>query len=74
MVARPKSDVAAILPADVVGYTKLARSDEERTLARLRALRSDLTDPTIALRHGRTVKRTSDGDGGGLGGGGRMAV
>jgi hypothetical protein len=41
--------LAAILAADVVGYSKLAGSDEERTLARLRALRTDLIDPTIAL-------------------------
>jgi class 3 adenylate cyclase len=40
--------LAAILAADVAGYSKLAGSDEERTLARLRALRSDLIDPTIA--------------------------
>jgi len=40
--------LAAILAADVVGYSKLAGADEERTLARLRALRSDLIDPTIA--------------------------
>jgi class 3 adenylate cyclase len=40
---------------------KLTASDEERTLARLRALRSDLIDPTIALHHGRVVKRTGDG-------------
>jgi adenylate cyclase len=53
--------LAAILAADVVGYSKLAGSDEERTLARLRALRSDLIDPTIALHHGRVVKRTGDG-------------
>jgi TolB-like protein/class 3 adenylate cyclase/Tfp pilus assembly protein PilF len=53
--------IAAILVADVVGYSRLARADEERTLARLRALRSDLMDPTIALHHGRTVKRTGDG-------------
>src|SRR6476660_1028429 len=53
--------LAAILAADVVGYSKLAASDEERTLARLRALRSDLIDPTIALHHGRVVKRTGDG-------------
>src|ERR1700730_11806738 len=53
--------LAAILAADVVGYSKLAGSDEERTLARLRALRSDLFDPTIALHHGRVVKRTGDG-------------
>jgi adenylate cyclase len=53
--------LAAILAADVAGYSKLAASDEERTLARLRALRSDLFDPTIALHHGRVVKRTGDG-------------
>src|ERR1700726_4081783 len=35
--------------------------DEDRTLARLRALRSDLFDPTIAVHHGRVVKRTGDG-------------
>ena len=53
--------LAAILVADVVGYSRLASADEERTLARLRALRSDLIDPTIALHHGRVVKRTGDG-------------
>ena len=53
--------LAAILVADVVGYSRLAGTDEERTLARLRALRSDLIDPTIALHHGRIVKRTGDG-------------
>jgi adenylate cyclase len=53
--------IAAILVSDVVGYSRLAGSDEDRTLARLRALRSDLIDPTIALHHGRIVKRTGDG-------------
>jgi adenylate cyclase len=53
--------LAAILVADVVGYSRLAGADEERILARLRALRSDLIDPTIALHHGRVVKRTGDG-------------
>src|SRR6185437_6980350 len=53
--------LAAILAADVVGFGRLAGADEERTLARLRALRSDLIDPTIALHHGRVVKRTGDG-------------
>jgi TolB-like protein/class 3 adenylate cyclase len=53
--------LAAILVADVVGYSRLAGADEERTLARLRALRSDLIDPTIALHRGRIVKRTGDG-------------
>jgi adenylate cyclase len=53
--------LAAILVSDVVGYSKLAGSDEDRTLARLRALRSDLIDPTIAVHNGRVVKRTGDG-------------
>src|SRR5204862_6975188 len=53
--------LAAILAADVVGYSRLAGADEDRTLARLRALRSDLIDPTIAVYHGRVVKRTGDG-------------
>ena len=53
--------LAAILAADVVGYSKLAGADEERTLARLRAVRSDLIDPTVALHHGRVVKCTGDG-------------
>ena len=53
--------IAAILVADVVGYSRLAGADEEGTLARLRVLRSDLIDPAIATHHGRTVKRTGDG-------------
>jgi adenylate cyclase len=53
--------IAAILVADVVGYSRLAGANEAGTLARLRALRSDLIDPTIALHPGRTVKLTVDG-------------
>jgi adenylate cyclase len=53
--------IAAILVSDVVGYSRLAGADEDRTLARLRALRSDLIDPTISVHHGRIVKRTGDG-------------
>ena len=53
--------LAAILVSDVVGYSRLTGADEDRILARLRALRSDLIDPTIAVHHGRTVKRTGDG-------------
>ncbi|MER9390984.1 MULTISPECIES: adenylate/guanylate cyclase domain-containing protein [unclassified Mesorhizobium] len=53
--------LAAILAADVVGYSRLASADEDRTLARLRALRSDLIDPIIAVHHGRVIKRTGDG-------------
>ena len=53
--------IAAILAADVVGFSRLTGVDEDRTLARLRALRSDVIDPTIAVHHGRVVKRTGDG-------------
>ena len=53
--------LAAILAADVAGYSRLAGSDEDRTLARLRGLRSDLIDPAITAHHGRVVKRTGDG-------------
>jgi TolB-like protein/class 3 adenylate cyclase len=53
--------LAVILAADVAGYSRLAGADEEGTLARLRALRSDLIDPTVSIHHGRVVKRTGDG-------------
>src|SRR6516225_8783442 len=53
--------LAAILVSDVVGYSRLAGADEERTLARLRGLRSDLIDPAIAAHYGRIVKRTGVG-------------
>ncbi len=53
--------IAAILAADVVGFSRLAGADEDRTLARLRALRSDLVDPAVGAHHGRVVKRTGDG-------------
>jgi adenylate cyclase len=52
---------AAILAADAVGFSRLAAQDEERALARLRARRSDLIDPTVAVHGGRVVKRTGDG-------------
>src|SRR6516225_6660645 len=53
--------LAAILVTDVAGYSRLTGADEDRTLARLRGLRSDLIDPAIAGHHGRIVKRTGDG-------------
>ena len=53
--------LAAILASDIVNFSRLAGADEDRTLARLRALRSDLIDPTIAVHNGRIVKRTGDG-------------
>jgi hypothetical protein len=51
--------IAAILVADVVGYSRLAGADEDRTLSQLRGLRSDLIDPAIAAHHGRVVKRSA---------------
>ncbi len=53
--------LAAILVADIVGFSRLAGADEDRVLARLRALRSDLIDPVIEVHNGRVVKRTGDG-------------
>ena len=53
--------LAAILVSDVAGYSRLTGADEDRTLARLRTLRSDLIDPIISVHHGRIVKRTGDG-------------
>jgi TolB-like protein/class 3 adenylate cyclase/Tfp pilus assembly protein PilF len=53
--------LAALLAADVVGFSRLTSADEDRTLARLRALRSDLVDPTISVHNGRVIKRTGDG-------------
>jgi adenylate cyclase len=53
--------LAAILAADVAGYSRLTGADEEGTLAQLRALRKDLVDPTILVHHGHTVKTTGDG-------------
>src|SRR5271170_2932997 len=53
--------IAAILAADVVGFSRMASADEDRTLARLRALRVDLIDPVIASQSGRVFKRTGDG-------------
>src|SRR5947208_1676006 len=53
--------IAAILVSDIVGFSRLTGADEDRLLARLRALRSDLIDPIIAVHRGRVVKRTGDG-------------
>ena len=53
--------IAAILAADVVGFSRMASADEDRTLARLRTLRSELIDPTVAVHNGRVFKRTGDG-------------
>src|SRR6201981_1557961 len=53
--------LAAILAADVAGYSRLMGADEEGTLERLQALRRELLDPKIAEHHGRIVKTTGDG-------------
>src|ERR1700678_3332397 len=53
--------IAAILPADVVGFSRMASADEDRTLARLRTLRAELIDPTVVGQNGRVFKRTGDG-------------
>ncbi|MFZ2106145.1 MAG: adenylate/guanylate cyclase domain-containing protein [Roseiarcus sp.] len=53
--------ITAILAADVVGFSRMASADEDRTLARLRALRIDLIDPAIVGQNGHVFKRTGDG-------------
>ena len=53
--------LAAIVSADVVGFSRLMGADEEGTLAALKALRADLIDPQIALYNGRVVQRMGDG-------------
>src|SRR4051812_3728744 len=53
--------LAAVLAADVAGYSRLMGADEEGTLARLKAIRKAVVDPTIAAHHGRIVKTTGDG-------------
>lgn len=57
----PTRRLAAILAADVVGYSRLMGADEEGTLAALRDLRSKVIDPALAEHHGRLVKTTGDG-------------
>jgi adenylate cyclase len=53
--------IAAILVADIVGYSRLTGADEVRTLSRLRGLWGDLIDPAVEAHHGRVIKRTGDG-------------
>jgi adenylate cyclase len=53
--------LAAILAADVAGYSRLIGADEEGTLDRLRSIRADVIDPSIAQYRGRIVKTTGDG-------------
>ena len=58
--ARVQRRLAAILSADVVGYSRLMGIDETGTLARLKAVRRDIVDPLIATHSGRTVKLMGD--------------
>ena len=58
---RAERRLAAILAADVAGYSRLIEADEEGTLGRLRALRAGVIDPKIAEHRGRLVKTTGDG-------------
>jgi class 3 adenylate cyclase len=53
--------LAAILAADVAGYSRLIGADESGTLQRLKAIRDEMVDPAIATHHGRLVKTTGDG-------------
>ena len=59
--ARVERRLAAILAADVAGYSRLMEADEEGTIAALRAIRRELGDPKIAEHRGRIVKTTGDG-------------
>jgi adenylate cyclase len=58
---RVERRLAAVLAADVAGYSRLMGVDEEGTLARLKTLRKALVDPTIGSLRGRTVRTTGDG-------------
>src|SRR5258707_6295982 len=53
--------LAAILAADVAGYSRLSGADEEGTLNRLRSIRAEVIDPKISGNRGRIVKTTGDG-------------
>jgi adenylate cyclase len=59
--ARVERRLAAILAADVAGYSRLMGTDEEGTVAALKAVRREVTEPKIAEHHGRIVKTTGDG-------------
>src|SRR5215470_14482040 len=57
---RVERRLAAIFAADVAGYARLIRADEEGTLGRLKLLRAEVIDPRIAGLHGRIVKTAGD--------------
>jgi len=58
---RVERRLAAILAADVAGYSRLMGTDEEGVLARLKTVRKSLIDPVISAHRGRIVKTTGDG-------------
>src|SRR6201995_5651738 len=58
---RVERRLAAILAADIAGYSRLMGADEEGTLARIKTIRKSLIDPTITAHRGRIVKTTGDG-------------
>src|SRR5467141_4682767 len=58
---RVERRLAAILAADVAGYSRLMGADEEGTLAALKAIRRELSDPKVKEHRGRIVKTTGDG-------------
>ena len=61
MQHHPQRRLAAILTADVVGFSRLVGTDEEGTIAQLRAIRSEVIDPSIAKHHGRIANTSGDG-------------
>jgi len=60
-VPGPERRLAAVLAADMVGYSRLMEADERGTLARLKTHRLELIDPAITKNHGRIIKTTGDG-------------
>ena len=58
---RVERRLAAILAADVAGYSRLMGLDEEGTLARMKRYRREINEPTLAEHHGRIIKNTADG-------------
>ena len=58
---RAQRRLAAILAADIAGYSRLIGTDEEGTLHRIRSIRAEVIDPKIAVHRGRVVKTTGDG-------------
>ena len=60
-VPGPERRLAAVLAADMVGFSRLMEADEAGTLARLKTHRIELIDPAIAKNHGRIIKTTGDG-------------